>query len=92
MSDVVPPTQAQLWEDLECELTSIHRESDDDWRHGSTVEEVFRRDADQTYWWVYYRKQTDGEWNGLREGDYEICQVEPYQKITIGYRTLNGER
>lgn len=90
---VIPPPQAQLWGDGEdCEdLVSVRRNSDDDWRHGSTIEEVFLRTSDRTYWWVCYRKQTDGEWNGLRDGDYEICQVEPYQVVTIEYRAVEND-
>ncbi len=87
---VIPPTQSELWQErgLDFELDSVWRGSDDDWRHGSTIEEVFRRDSDQTYWWVCYRKQTDGEYNGLRDGDYDICQVEPHEVTTIEYRLV----
>lgn len=90
MSDTVPPTAEHILEEYEF-LTSVHRKSSDNWRHGSTVEEVFFRDFDETYWWVCYRKQTNGEWNGLREGDYEICQVEPYNVVTIEYRAVKPQ-
>lgn len=83
-----PPTQAQLWEDEEGDLTTVDRKSEDDWRHGCTIEEVFLRDSDQTYWWVSYRRQTDGEYDGLRDNDYVICQVEPYETTVIEYRSV----
>ena len=59
--------------------------SDDSWRHGSYVDEVFHRASDDTYWMASYRLSTDGETNELHEGDAEIRQVVPQEKTVVTY-------
>lgn len=67
------PTQEQLWNE---ELDSVHQEMAG-WRHGYAYTTVFYRESDDTYWSVEYRASTDGDTNGLRDGDYTIEQVVP---------------
>lgn len=87
--EAIPPTQTELLEEDEDEaLSVVYRSSRDNWRHGCTITKVFLRETDQTHWKVKYRRQTDGEWDGLRENDYEICQAEPYEVITTQYRAI----
>ena len=64
------------------ELRNVHRETDDSWRFGCEVEEVFYRDWDDTYWSVGYHLSTDHEIHGLRDGDYTIYQVRP-KSVTV---------
>jgi len=59
---------------------------DDSWRHGVTVTQVFRDSEEGKYWQVVYNKSTDGETNGLRDGDYFINEVEPYDEVVTRYR------
>ena len=76
------PTCEQLIDD---ELDSVSRESDDSWRHGSYITQVFYRKADGTYWQAEYRLSSDGETNELREGYAEITQVKPVEKSVTTY-------
>lgn len=62
-------------------LVSVDRKSDDGWRHGCYITEVFKREADETYWLASYELSTDGESNGLREGTAQISQVRPIEKV-----------
>ena len=64
---------------------SVHRDSEDSWRHGSFIGEVFKRESDDTYWLATYCLSTDGETNELREGDADITQVEPKEVTTVKY-------
>ena len=75
------PTCKDLF--LEKGYEPVHRDSDDSWRHGSYIGEVFKRDSDGTYWLAAYCLSSDGETNGLREGDADITQIEP-KEITTG--------
>lgn len=70
-------------------LESVLRELDDSWRHGCYVYEVFKRKSDDTFWAVNYQESGDGEYNGIREGDAQIEQVWPHEKVvtTIEYKT-----
>ena len=78
------PTCDQLFE--EDGFESVHRESDDSWRHGSYVFEVFRRASDGTFWGASYRLSSDGETNELREGLADVFAVEPIQETKTVYR------
>lgn len=78
------PTCKQLFNE---ELKSVARESDDSWRHGCRIREVFVRESDNTFWQADYDLSTDGETNGLREGYAKIFQVEPYQVSVTRYRS-----
>ncbi len=80
------PTCEQLF--LEDGLKSVHREADDSWRHGAYIYEVFRREADDTFWSAAYELSTDGESHGLREGTADIKQVRPVEKTTIEYQPV----
>lgn len=68
----------------------VLRTADDSWRHGSVVSEVYERASDGTFWKAVYQRQTDGEYNGLREGDADITQVEPYAVVTVKYRPVEA--
>lgn len=80
------PTCEQLYEDDGVE--SVYRHTDDTWRHGSYVTEVFKRESDGTFWQAKYRLSTDGETNELREGLAEIAQVESFERTVVDYRPL----
>ena len=67
------------------EMESVHRKSDDSWRHGAYIDEVFSRKADDTFWNASYRLSSDGETNELREGCAGISQVKPVEKVVITY-------
>jgi hypothetical protein len=84
------PTAEQLLD--EDGLKSVHREADDSWRHGCYISEVFHRNSDNTYWMVNYRLSHDGETNGLRDGDYSLDQVEPFEKTVTDYRKVEAEK
>jgi len=66
-------------------FTVVLRESDDSWRHGCYIYEVFKRDSDNTFWAANYCRSTDGETNELREGTAEIFEVEPKEITTTTY-------
>ena len=57
------------------------RESKDGWRHGCYITEVFLRESDNTYWTVSYNSSPNGDYHGLREGDYNTHQVKPVTKL-----------
>ena len=82
---MIAPTCEELWNE---ELESILRETDDSWRHGCYVYEVFVRESDNTYWQANYQRSADGETNGLREGVADIFQVEPVEVKTIAYHRV----
>lgn len=81
------PTCEDLWND-DVNYKSIYREADDSWRHGSYITEVFHRSSDNTYWMAGYRKSGDGEYNELREGEADIIQVEPFERVVVDYRPI----
>lgn len=85
------PTCEELF-DAAChcsdEYEEVHRESDDSYRHGSYVCQVFYRKADDTYWETSYAVSGDGEQNDLREGCALIYQVEPYEVVETKYREV----
>ena len=72
---------------LEQELEPVWRETDDSWRHGSYVSEVYERKEDGTFWMVNYRLSTDRETNELREGYADIGQCWPEKVETVRYTT-----
>jgi len=63
----------------------VHRKSDDGWRHGCHITEVYHREEDDTYWEATYSLSIDGETHGLREGMATIQQVRPESKTIIEY-------
>jgi hypothetical protein len=75
------PTCEEL---LEIEDT-VCRATDDSWRHGCRVSEVYHRASDGTYWEANYNLSTDGETHGLADGDAEITEVEPVQETVTSY-------
>ena len=75
------PTCEQIWED---ELGEPIYSEFQDMEDGGTRINVYKRD-DDTYWEVGYRVSTDGETNGLREGDAHICQVKPETQLVTVY-------
>jgi hypothetical protein len=77
--------KAPTHNEMNSELESVHRETDDSWRHGSYVYEVFKRESDNTFWSASYRLSTDGETNELREGVCPIVQVTPTKKTVTDY-------
>jgi len=81
MSEIIPPTCEEIRDD---QLKSVDREVDNSWRHGCYINEVYYREADDTYWNVSYRLSTDGETYELREGSADISQVFPVtETVTI---------
>ena len=83
----IPPTCEELMNGDG--FNSVWRETDDSWRHGCYVAEVFHRLSDNTYWQAAYERSTDGETHGLREGTADIDQVDPYSATTTCYRGLD---
>ncbi len=77
------PTCEDLFEEVGYE--SVNRESDDSWRHGAYIDEVFKRQSDGTYWLASYRLSSDGETHELREGHAVISEVVPVEVTTIRY-------
>ena len=78
-----PPTVDQIWNE---ELGEpVFRETEDGWRHGNDVVEVYHRNEDGTFWMFCYRQSTDGEYNGLHDGDFSVSQVWPKEKTVIVY-------
>lgn len=91
MTTIDAPTKEQMQEawfdDGGDEFDQVHRESDDDWRHGSSIMEVWKRHSDGTYWRLWYRKSGDGEYNGMRENEFELDQVFPQEVVTTKWVT-----
>ena len=77
------PTCKDLF--LEDGYVPVHRDSDDSWRHGAYISEVFKRDSDGTYWLASYCLSSDGETNELREGEADITQVKPKEVMITQY-------
>lgn len=86
MSEIVKPTCDELCEEVGFE--KVDRETDDSWRHGVRVTEVYKRESDGTFWQVKYRLSTDGECNELREGIAKIAQVIPTEVVITKYVTF----
>lgn len=72
-------TFRDLWYDDR--LDEVLSEADPSWRHGCYMHEVYRNPENNTYWSVNYQRSGDGEYNGLREGDFDLQQVEPYEEV-----------
>lgn len=89
---IIKPTCEELYEYNGAVFELVKRETDDAWRHGSYVTEVFRRIEDDTYWQADYRLSSDRETNELREGYAEICRVYPEERtITVYVQAKVGE-
>ena len=86
MAEIVSPTKDEILE--ESGLKCILRESESGWRHGTDERRVFKRESDGTYWDVSYRLSTDGEYHGVKEGDYTCFRVEPFSKTVTDYRPI----
>lgn len=69
----------------------VDRKVDDNRRHGCYVAEVYKRLSDETFWRVTYCRSTDGETNGLRDGDATICRVVPKTVSVTRYETIENE-
>ncbi len=84
---IVPPTHEDLYEDV---LKRVLREPDDSWRHGCSIYAVYHREEDNTYWGVQYNLSTDGETNGLRDGECDINQVERIEEtvVQVSYKEI----
>jgi hypothetical protein len=79
-----PPTIEELLnEDLE-QVSHIITE----WRHGYNVEDVVFRNEDKTHWRVTYQVDTDGEYNGLRDGQAIIVKVTPVTVYKTEYKMV----
>lgn len=77
----------ELWFDDALDLVSPG--AYDSWRNGCYCNEVFKDLATGKFWNVQYTKSDDGEEHGLREGDFELHEVEPYEEtITVTYFRL----
>ena len=83
---MIPPTCEQISEEDGVEV--VDRQTDDSWRHGVRVKEVFHRPSDHSFWRVEYRLSTDGETNELADGTADISQVWPAQKLVTVYISL----
>jgi hypothetical protein len=81
------PTCEDLYEDT-LTYKTVSRTTDDSWRHGSYVTQIYHRGSDNTYWEATYRLSSDGETNELREGFADITQVEPFETTVIRYRPI----
>lgn len=78
------PTCQEIWDEELGDPISINHDAS--WRHGAYITDVYKRESDNTYWEVHYRRSTDGETNELEEGIAHISEVEPYEVKTIKYR------
>lgn len=86
--NVVAPTCAELsdagW--AGSEYSSVQREADDSWRHGSYITETFKRASDETYWRASYCLCLAIGANELREGIATIVRVYPHTVTVTTYR------
>ena len=64
------------------------------WRHGYYRTSIHHRLSDGTFWKASYPVSTDGETNGLRDGDSDttITQCWPTQKLVTVYVTTPPEK
>lgn len=81
-----PPSTEDILDDM---FPTVHEHFDNDWRHGGTQTIVVFREEDQTYWRYVYRLSTDGEYNGLKENDYIVEQVEPVVVQKTDYKPVS---
>lgn len=94
-TEATPPTCEELWESPRYgngDIKSVHRETDDSYRHGVSVYHTFHRKSDDTYWTASYNKSNDGEENELRQGTASIMRV--YQKLNVitEYESVAGQK
>lgn len=87
---MLKPTCNELYNNHE-DFVVVKRESDNSWRHGCYMYVIYKRLSDETYWCASYCLSTDHETNGLREGNADIFQMEPYEITIIDYRPVNFE-
>lgn len=75
-------------------LDEVYEEMDRDvygpWRHGRYDYRVVYREEDNTYWRFVYPVGSNQDYNGLREGDYEVDQVESYEVIQRLWRVVKN--
>lgn len=73
------------WRDDTDKFETVIDELDGTWRHGTEHTLVVERLSDNTFWRVFYRHETSGEYNDLRDGDLsdsDIVQVKPIEVVT----------
>ena len=58
------------------------------WRWGTVEELVVKHVESGKLYAATYRRSSDGETNGLRENEADICEVKPVEKIVIEYETV----
>lgn len=75
---MTPKEFQQMWEDDLLEWQ--HEELDDSWRHGNRVTTVFKS-PDGRLWRAKYNVSGDGEFNGMREGEFSFEEVESYTEV-----------
>lgn len=81
-------TARELWKlcHEDDDLEPVFQEIDDDWRHGSTVNQVFQ--IGEEFWSIWFRRTPDSDYHGWREGDADDpVQVWPKEVKTIIYIT-----
>lgn len=85
----------ELW--MEDGVESIEIDLDNSWRHGNYVNEIFKYKPDPEglpiYYSVSYSESSNGDYHGIREGDFEIERVFPHEKVikTIIWETFPPE-
>lgn len=102
MEETIPTITdiAKGWNELEMDCPESDRSDSfeqvsstfkDDWRHGGTHTDVFRRKSDGAFFRVSYQVSTDGEYHGMREGDARspVVRVYPHEIKSIEYRTTS---
>lgn len=68
-------------------FTTVSKIDEAGWRHGVDRKQVWRRDADGTFWASAFKVSTDGETHELRDGEAPIYQVWPHEVKTVVYRS-----
>ena len=87
----------KLWENDQVDL--VQENIDDSWRHGnnySNVYEILDDNYNKTgkFYLVYFRVSGDGEYHGIREGDFDTPEeVIPFIETTVvtNYRSVLKE-
>lgn len=64
----------------------MYSDADPSWRHGCYMSQVFKREADNTFWKVHYRRSADGETNELSEGMATVLQVFQHTETVTVYK------
>lgn len=82
---MTPPTQLELIE--ENGLVEIESHCSE-WRHGTNRTIIYHRQSDDTCWRLTYQHQLNGDYNGLRDGDYRVVQVYPVKYESIRYEEI----